>query len=95
VDAADLGIRDGDLASTLIPTRLGSAAADQRQSLLVLSELVPLRPVLVRAENSDLDWFAPDGVPSGWVVFSTEPIMQRFMDPQHQVILQLRKSQSC
>jgi hypothetical protein len=23
------------------------------------------------------------------VVFSTEPIMQRFMDPQHQVILQL------
>jgi hypothetical protein len=28
------------------------------------------------------------------VVFSTEPIMQRFMDPQHQVILQLWKSQA-
>jgi hypothetical protein len=28
VDAADLGIRDGDPASTLIPTRLGSAAAN-------------------------------------------------------------------
>jgi epoxide hydrolase len=24
-------------------------------------------------------------VPSGWVVFNTEPIMRRFMDPEHQM----------
>ena len=39
---------------------------------------------LSEAEHSDLDWIAPSGVPSGWVVFNTEPIMRRFMDPQHQ-----------
>jgi hypothetical protein len=39
---------------------------------------------LSEAEHSDLDWIAPSGVPSAWVVFNTEPIMRRFMDPQHQ-----------
>ena len=35
-------------------------------------------------------WVAPDGIPSGCAVFSTDLIMQqRFMDPQHQVIFQL------
>jgi hypothetical protein len=42
------------------------------------------------ARRGGQNWIAPDGVPSGWVMFSTDPIMQqRFMDPQHQVILQL------
>jgi pimeloyl-ACP methyl ester carboxylesterase len=41
---------------------------------------------LSEAEHSDLDWIAPSGVPSGWVVFNTEPIMRRFMDPQHQMV---------
>jgi epoxide hydrolase len=40
---------------------------------------------LSEAEHSDLDWIAPSGVPSGWVVFNAEPIMRRFMDPQHQM----------
>jgi epoxide hydrolase len=40
---------------------------------------------LYEAEHSDLDWIAPAGVPSGWVVFNTDPIMRRFMDPQQQM----------
>jgi hypothetical protein len=40
---------------------------------------------LWEAAHSDLDWIAPSGVPSGWVVFNTEPIMRRFMDPEHQM----------
>jgi epoxide hydrolase len=40
---------------------------------------------LSEAEHSDLDWIAPSGVPSGWVVFNTEPIMRRFMDPEQQM----------
>jgi epoxide hydrolase len=40
---------------------------------------------LSEAAHSNLDWIAPSGVPSGWVVFNTEPIMRRFMDPQHQM----------
>ncbi len=40
---------------------------------------------LSEAAHSNLDWVAPAGVPSGWVVFNTEPIMRRFMDPQHQM----------
>jgi hypothetical protein len=40
---------------------------------------------LYEAAHSNLDWIAPSGVPSGWVVFNTEPIMRRFMDPQHQM----------
>ena len=40
---------------------------------------------LYEAAHSSLDWIAPAGVPSGWVVFNTEPIMRRFMDPQHQM----------
>jgi epoxide hydrolase len=40
---------------------------------------------LWEAAHSNLDWIAPSGVPSGWVVFNTEPIMRRFMDPEHQM----------
>ena len=40
---------------------------------------------LSEAEHSDLDWIAPSGVPSGWAAFNTEPIMRRFMDPEHQM----------
>ena len=40
---------------------------------------------LSEAAHSNLDWVSPSGVPSGWVVFNTEPIMRRFMDPQHQM----------
>ena len=40
---------------------------------------------LSEAAHSNLDWVSPTGVPSGWVVFNTEPIMRRFMDPQHQM----------
>jgi epoxide hydrolase len=40
---------------------------------------------LSEAEHSDLDWIAPSDVPSAWVVFNSEPIMRRFMDPQHQM----------
>jgi hypothetical protein len=40
---------------------------------------------LCEAEHSNLDWVVPSGVPSGWVVFNTEPIMRRFMDPAHQM----------
>ena len=40
---------------------------------------------LSEAEHSDLDWIAPSGVPSAWVVFNTEPIMRRFMDPEQQM----------
>jgi pimeloyl-ACP methyl ester carboxylesterase len=40
---------------------------------------------LYEAEHSNLDWIAPAGVPSGWVVFNTDPIMRRFMDPQQQM----------
>jgi hypothetical protein len=40
---------------------------------------------LSEAAHSELDWIAPSGVPSGWVVFNTDPIMRRFMDPQHQM----------
>ena len=40
---------------------------------------------LSEAEHSDLDWIAPSGVPRAWVVFNTEPIIRRFMDPQHQM----------
>jgi epoxide hydrolase len=40
---------------------------------------------LWEAAHSNLDWIAPSVVPSGWVVFNTDPIMRRFMDPQHQM----------
>jgi epoxide hydrolase len=40
---------------------------------------------LCEAAHSNLDWVAPSGVPSGWVVFNTEPIMRRFMDPQNRM----------
>ena len=56
------------------------SAADQRQPLLVHPERRERGPFPVGAEHSDLDWIAPAGVPSGWVVFNTEPIMRRFMD---------------
>ena len=59
--------------------------ADQRQPLLVHPERRQRRPFLVggRALRPRLD--CASGVPSGWVVFNTEPIMRRFMDPQHQM----------
>jgi pimeloyl-ACP methyl ester carboxylesterase len=40
---------------------------------------------LAEAAHSNLDWVVPSGVPSGWVVFNAEPIVRRFMDPQHQM----------
>jgi len=40
---------------------------------------------LSEAAHSNLDWVAPAGVRSGWVMFHTEPIMRRFMAPQHQM----------
>jgi epoxide hydrolase len=40
---------------------------------------------LWEAAHSNLDWIAPAGVPSGWVVFNTDPIMRRFMDPHHEM----------
>jgi pimeloyl-ACP methyl ester carboxylesterase len=40
---------------------------------------------LWEAAHADLDWIAPSGVPSGWVVFNTDRIMRRFMDPHHQM----------
>jgi epoxide hydrolase len=40
---------------------------------------------LSEAAHSGLDWVAPSGVPSGCVVFNSEPIMRRFMDPQDQM----------
>jgi epoxide hydrolase len=50
---------------------------------LVHSERCYGGPFLSEAEHSDLDWIGPAGVPIGWIVFNTEPIMRRFMDPQH------------
>ena len=38
---------------------------------------------LSEAADSDLDWIAPSAVPNGWTVFDTEPILRRFMDPDH------------
>jgi epoxide hydrolase len=40
---------------------------------------------LWEAEHSELDWIAPAGVPAGWSVFNADPIMRRFMDPEHQM----------
>jgi pimeloyl-ACP methyl ester carboxylesterase len=33
------------------------------------------------SEHSGLDWIAPSGVPAGWAVFDTHPLMRRAMDP--------------
>jgi pimeloyl-ACP methyl ester carboxylesterase len=33
------------------------------------------------AEHSGLDWLAPSGVPAGWAVFDSHPLMRRAMDP--------------
>ena len=38
---------------------------------------------LSEAADSDLDWIAPSAVPNGWTVFEAEPILRRFMDPDH------------
>ncbi|MDU0289195.1 epoxide hydrolase family protein [Saccharothrix longispora] len=32
-------------------------------------------------EHSGLDWFTASGVPSGWAVFDTDPLVRRVMDP--------------
>ncbi|WP_315277366.1 epoxide hydrolase [Kocuria carniphila] len=37
------------------------------------------------AEHSQLDWLAPTGVPTGWAVFDTHPLMRRAMDPWNAV----------
>lgn len=37
------------------------------------------------AEHSQLDWLAPSGVPTGWVVFDSHPLMRRAMDPWRSV----------
>jgi epoxide hydrolase len=82
LDAADLGIRDGDLASTLIPRGHGSAVDHDRLNWFRRSAATAAR-FFSEAAHSKLDWVAPTGVPSGWVVFHTEPIMRRFMAPRH------------
>ena len=35
--------------------------------------------------HSDLDWAPPSDVPSGWAVFSSDPIMRRFFDPDRKM----------
>ncbi len=40
---------------------------------------------LYEAEHSGLDWLAPSGVPSGWAVFDSNPVLRRVMDPEHRV----------
>jgi len=38
---------------------------------------------LWEAAHSGLDWVVPSGVPAGWAVFNTDPILRRIMDPDH------------
>jgi epoxide hydrolase len=40
---------------------------------------------LYEATHSELDWAAPSGVPSGWAVFNTSPLLRRIMDPEHRI----------
>jgi hypothetical protein len=40
---------------------------------------------LCEAQHADLDWIARSDVPAGWAVFNSDPIMRRFMDPDHQM----------
>jgi epoxide hydrolase len=40
---------------------------------------------LWEAAHSGLDWVAPSGVPAGWAVFNTTPVMRRMMDPTEQM----------
>ncbi|MFI9503192.1 epoxide hydrolase family protein [Nocardia sp. NPDC052566] len=35
--------------------------------------------------HSGLDWVAPSGVPQGWAVFNTHPLMRRVTDPGKQI----------
>jgi hypothetical protein len=32
-----------------------------------------------------LDWIAPSGVPAGWAVFNTDPLLRRIIDPHHRI----------
>ena len=41
---------------------------------------------LYEAAHSQLDWLSPGGVPSGWAVFNTHPLVRRVMDPTHQIL---------
>ena len=36
---------------------------------------------LYEAAHSGLDWVAPAGVPAGWAVFDTHPLMRKVCDP--------------
>jgi hypothetical protein len=38
---------------------------------------------LWEAAHSGLDWVAQSGVPAGWAVFNTDPLLRRIMDPDH------------
>jgi pimeloyl-ACP methyl ester carboxylesterase len=38
---------------------------------------------LWEAAHSGLDWVVPSGVPAGWAVFNTDPLLRRIMDLDH------------
>jgi hypothetical protein len=40
---------------------------------------------LSEVAHADIDWIAPSSVPVGWAVFDAEPIVRRFMDPDHTI----------
>ncbi|MFL6141888.1 MAG: epoxide hydrolase family protein [Labedaea sp.] len=40
---------------------------------------------LYEAARSKLDWLAPSGVPTGWAVFNSSPVIRRIMDPDGKV----------
>ena len=40
---------------------------------------------LYAAAHSNLDWVAPSGVPTGWAVFNSSPVLRRMMDPDRQI----------
>lgn len=40
---------------------------------------------LAEAAHANLDWVAPSSVPAGWAVFNADPVVRRFMDPEHRM----------
>jgi pimeloyl-ACP methyl ester carboxylesterase len=40
---------------------------------------------LYETAHSGLDWIAPSGVPAGWAVFNTDPLLRRIIDPHHRI----------
>ncbi|HEU4545950.1 MAG TPA: epoxide hydrolase, partial [Microlunatus sp.] len=40
---------------------------------------------LYEAAHSGLDWVAPSGVPAGWAVFNSDPLLRRIIDPEHRI----------